>query len=81
MSTNNSDNNINDANGAIEADRIEYAYAGWWFEHEDKAIAILVDTDGNKKMTMAAKKVIAEITAKYPKAEIVEVDNAGDMGD
>lgn len=69
------------ANGVIEADRVGYAYAGWWFEHEDKAVAILIDTAGEKKVTMAAKKAVKEITAKYPKAEIVEVDNAGDMED
>lgn len=68
-------------NGNVEADRVEYAYAGWWFEHEDKALAILVDTAGENKVTMAAKKAIKEITSKYPKAKVLETNDAGDMED
>lgn len=69
------------ANGEVEVDRVEYAYAGWWFDHEDRAIAILIDTAGGNKVTSAAKKAVKEITNKYPKAEIFEMNDAGDMED
>ena len=68
-------------NGLMEADRVEYAYAGWWFEHEDKALAILIDTGGEDKVTMAAQKAVKEITSKYPNAHIYETNDAGDMED
>ena len=69
------------ANGAVEVDRVEYAYAGWWFDHEDKSLAILMDTAGADKVTMAAKKAVKEITSKYPHAKIFETNDAGDMED
>ena len=68
-------------NGLMEADRVEYAYAGWWFEHEDKALAILIDTGGEDKVTMAAQKAVKEITSKYQNAHIYETNDAGDMED
>ena len=68
-------------NGLMEADRVESAYAGWWFEHEDKALAILIDTGGEDKVTMAAQKAVKEITSKYPNAHIYETNDAGDMED
>ena len=68
-------------NGLMEADRVEYAYAGWWFEHEDKALAILIDTGGEDKVTMAAQKAVKEITSKYPNAHTYETNDAADMED
>lgn len=68
-------------NGVIEVDRVEYAYAGWWFDHEDKAVAILIDTAGQENMTSAAKKAVKEIISKYPNAHIYETNDAGDMED
>lgn len=68
-------------NGTVEADRVEYAYAGWWFEHEDKALAILIDTAGDDKVSMAVKKAVKEITSKYPHAKVILTNDAGDMED
>lgn len=69
------------SNGKIEADRVEYAFAGWWFDHEDKAVAILIDTARDSEISSAAKKAIKEISSKYPHARIMEINNAGDMED
>lgn len=69
------------ANGEVEVDRVEYAYAGWWFENEDKALAILIDTAGDDRVTSAARKAVKEIISRYPNAQIMETNDAGDLGD
>lgn len=67
-------------NGEVIADRVEYAYAGWWFNFPERSLAILVDTNGDE-MSSAIKKAIKEITNKYPQAQILETNDAGDMED
>lgn len=67
------------ANGTVEADRVEYAHAGWWFDFPQRSLAILIDTAGEDDETMAAKKAVKDITSKYPKARIMETNDAGDM--
>lgn len=65
-------------NGEVESDRVEYAYAGWWFDFPERSLAILVDTKEDAPSS-AVKKAIKEITDKYPKAQILETNDAGDM--
>lgn len=69
------------SNGKIEADRVEYAYSGWWFDHEDKAVAILIDTARDSEVSSAVKKAVKEISSKYPHARVYEINNAGDLED
>jgi hypothetical protein len=69
------------ANGRVEADRVEYAYAGWWFEHTEKALAILIDTAREEEVSTAVQKAVKEIASKYPHAKIMEIKDAGDLED
>nr|CAI9750377.1 amidase [Autographiviridae sp.] len=62
------------ANGDVEPDRPDYAYAGWCFAHEERSVSVLIDTAGTGKVTMASKKALKKILSKYPKAEVKEVE-------
>lgn len=55
-------------NGVIEEDRPSDAYAGWWFEHEEQSLAILVDAID--RPAVSAVKAIETLTAAYPDAEV-----------
>lgn len=61
------------ANGNIEAARPSFAYAGWWFDKAERGLAVLVDTAGEEKISMAAKKALKILASKYPGAIIKEV--------
>lgn len=63
----------------METDRVEYAYAGWWFDNEDKAVSILIDTGGQEDVSSAAKKAVKDIVSKYPHAQVYETNDAGDI--
>lgn len=67
------------ANGNVETGRPEYAHAGLWCDEADSSLAILVDTAGQDKVSMAARKAVKKIAAKYPDAKIVEANITEEM--